>query len=52
MKNGVMEACEELNVHYIETRYPTETNYTKSIAEDAIESAKEVLAWARKELKK
>jgi HEPN domain-containing protein len=52
IKNGVMEACEELNVHYIETRYPTETRYTKSIAEEAVENAKEVLAWVRKELKK
>jgi HEPN domain-containing protein len=50
--NEIMEACEGLNVHYIETRYPTEVRYTKSVAEDALENSKAVVEWSKKELKK
>lgn len=51
-RSEIMEGCEGLNVHYIETRYPTEVRYTKSVAEDALENAKAVMAWVKKELKK
>ncbi|MEM7826915.1 MAG: HEPN domain-containing protein [Candidatus Aenigmatarchaeota archaeon] len=49
---NLMEMCEILNKHYIETRYPTETEYTEDIAADALEKAKKVVEWAKENLKK
>lgn len=48
----IVKICKELNPHYIETRYPVETEYTKEITENALKNAKEVLKWVEEKLKK
>lgn len=47
----ILEACDSLNPHYIQTRYPVEAEYTLEIAEDALSKAKEVVSWSKKKLK-
>ncbi len=47
----IISICEKLNPHYIETRYPLETLYTKNIAKEALENATMVVRWAKKKLK-
>lgn len=44
--------CSQLNPHYIATRYPTDLKYTKRHAQKALEEAKMVMEWAKKQLKK
>ena len=48
----ILVACDALNPHYIQTRYPTETTYTKEMAEDAIKNSEKVIEWSKKSLKK
>jgi HEPN domain-containing protein len=48
----IIEISGKLNPHYIETRYPTEIEYTKEVAENAIKNAKKVLEWVKEKLKK
>ncbi len=50
--NEILKACDSLNPHYIETRYPLDIEYTKEMAEDAFNKAKKVIVWARKSLGK
>ena len=50
--NSILVACDALNPHYIQTRYPTDTDYTKEMAEDAIKNSQKVIEWAKKSLKK
>lgn len=45
--DSILKLCDRLNPHYIETRYPVETEYTKGRCEEAIELAKGVIEWAR-----
>ncbi|MDI6806970.1 MAG: HEPN domain-containing protein [Candidatus Aenigmarchaeota archaeon] len=42
----------KLNPHYIETRYPVETEYTEKVAKAALEGAKEVVKWVKGKLRK
>ena len=44
----LMGICEELNPHYIETRYPTDARYTKPVSVGAIKNAEKVIAWTKK----
>lgn len=44
---ALLKLCEDLNRHYIETRYPTETEYTEKIASDAIKKARKVVEWVK-----
>ena len=50
--HGIENACDTLNPHYIEARYPTglEDKYEAEDAREAIEAAAEVVAWARTRL--
>ncbi|MFQ6089642.1 MAG: HEPN domain-containing protein, partial [Candidatus Methanofastidiosia archaeon] len=48
----VLKISRELNPHYIETRYPVEAEYTKTIAKNALENARRVVVWVKKKLKK
>jgi HEPN domain-containing protein len=48
----IIEISKKLNPHYIETRYPIETRYTKKIAEEALANAKAVVEWVKQQLKK
>ena len=51
-ESRILEACKRLNPHYVETRYPTEIVYTKSLAEDALKNAEQVMGWIKKKLRK
>lgn len=51
-RSELLEICDELNRHYIDTRYPSEVKYTGKMAKDALENAKKVVEWAKKNLKK
>lgn len=48
----ILEACDTLNPHYIETRYPVEAEYDEDIALKALEKAEEVISWSKKKLGK
>lgn len=48
----IVNISKKLNPHYIETRYPVETEYTKEVAKDALENAKKVVEWVKEKLKK
>lgn len=48
----IVEISRQLNPHYIETRYPLETDYTREIAENAFGNAERVLRWVKEKLKK
>jgi HEPN domain-containing protein len=48
----ILIACDALNPHYIQTRYPTDADYTKDMADDAIRNSEKVITWAKKSLKK
>lgn len=47
---SVLESCDSLNRHYIETRYPIEAEYDEKTAVKALKNAKEVVSWSRKKL--
>ncbi|MEM5811974.1 MAG: HEPN domain-containing protein [Candidatus Aenigmatarchaeota archaeon] len=40
---NLLKLCDELNRHYIETRYPTGAEYTSEVAERAIKNSKKLL---------
>src|SRR3989338_5829633 len=44
-EEDLLEICDELNRHYIDTRYPSEAEYTETVAEDAIKNSKKVIEW-------
>ena len=48
----VIIACDSLNPHYIETRYPLDVTYTRDMTEEAIDCASLVIEWVKKRLKK
>lgn len=48
----LLEICDSLNRHYIDTRYPSEVKYTRRMAIIALENSKKVVEWAKKNLKK
>jgi HEPN domain-containing protein len=48
----IIETSRKLNPHYIETRYPTKTEYNEEIATNAIDNAKKVIKWVKEKLKK
>jgi HEPN domain-containing protein len=51
-RNTIIEISRKLNPHYIETRYPTEIEYNREVAENAVNNAKKVIKWVKGELKK
>ncbi|MBS3056544.1 MAG: HEPN domain-containing protein [Candidatus Aenigmarchaeota archaeon] len=51
-EEDLLEICDELNRHYIDTRYPSEAEYTETVAEDAIKNSKKVVEWVKKKLEK
>lgn len=48
----ILDACERLNPHYIATRYPSDENYTRELAEEALSDSKKVVEWANKAIAK
>lgn len=46
----IIIVCESLSQHCIATRYPTDARYEKVDAEEAVEQAKTVIEWVKKEL--
>lgn len=52
LPQGILQACDALNPHYIDTRYPIGSNYDKDIAEEALNNAKMVVKWVKEETKK
>lgn len=49
---SLLTTCEQLTRHYIETRYPTETEYTEEVSEKALEMAERVVKWVLKKMEK
>ncbi len=47
----ILEACDSLNPHCIETRYVVDVVYTKEMAEEAFKNAKRVIEWVKSILK-
>ncbi len=45
---NVLKACDELNPHYIATRYPVDFQYDKDKANTAVENARIVIKWLEK----
>ena len=43
----ILKLCDGLNPHYIRTRYPIKTEYTREESLEAVKSAEEVMKWAR-----
>jgi len=48
----ILEICDQLNPHYIQTRYPVDFTYTRGMTEKAIKDAEKVLEWTKKKIKK
>lgn len=48
----IVKMCRKLNPHYIETRYPVESKYTKEVAKTALKNAKKVVMWVKRRLKR
>jgi len=48
----ILKVCDELNPHYIATRYPVEVEYNEEIAKTTLKKAKKVLEWAEKSIGK
>lgn len=46
-KKSLLGICEDLNRHYIETRYLLEIEYTEDIAEDSVKKAEKVVEWVK-----
>ncbi|RLI98166.1 MAG: DNA-binding protein [Candidatus Aenigmatarchaeota archaeon] len=53
LKGGkrLLRFCDELNRHYIETRYPTGAEYTERIAAKAVRMAERVVRWVKRSVK-
>lgn len=51
MPNDMLDLCDELNRHYIATRYPLDVKYTKKDVERSLEISRRVINWALKNLK-
>lgn len=49
---NLLKACDELNRHYIDTRYPTEAEYNEEIVKNALKKAEEVVKWVKKRIEK
>ena len=49
---SIIKISKKLNPHYIETRYPTETEYTEEIAKEALENSRKVVEWVKRKLKR
>ncbi len=48
----LLKLCDELNDHYIKTRYPSDVEYTKGTAQTAINKSEKVVLWVKQELSK
>ena len=46
----ISELCEKLTQHYIATRYPTDAEYSKTDAEEALDQSRDVIEWVKKRL--
>ena len=46
----ISEFCEQLTQHYIATRYPTDAEYSKEDAEEALKQSRDVIEWVKKKL--
>ena len=49
---NILKACDALNPHYIETRYPIGIDYEKDAAAEALGNARKVVKWAKERMKK
>jgi len=47
---NICDLCEKLTQHYIATRYPTDEEYSKKDAEEAINQSRMVIKWVKKRL--
>lgn len=45
---NILELCDALNPHYIETRYLIDVNYDKDMSKEALDNARKVVLWAKK----
>jgi HEPN domain-containing protein len=48
----ILVYCENLNQHYVATRYPVEAEYSEQDSAEAISESEKVIEWVRETIKK